>query len=31
MSVKTVSWILFAAMTVGAVLLFNYWASYESA
>ena len=29
MSVKTVSWILFAVMTVGAVLLFNYWASYQ--
>jgi len=29
MSVKTVSWILLAAITLGAVLLFNYWASYQ--
>ena len=29
MSLKTLSWILFAAMTVGAVLLLNYWASFQ--
>lgn len=29
MSVKTLSWILLALITVGAVLLFNYWASYQ--
>src|SRR6516165_7955546 len=29
MSLKTLSWILLAAITVGAVLLFNYWASYQ--
>jgi hypothetical protein len=29
MSVKTLSWILLAAITIGAVLLFNYWASYQ--
>ena len=29
MSVKTLSWILLAAITLGAVLLFNYWASYQ--
>jgi hypothetical protein len=29
MSVKTLSWILLAAITLGAVLLFNDWASYQ--
>jgi hypothetical protein len=29
MSVKTLSWILFATLALGAVLLFNYWASYQ--
>lgn len=29
MSLKTLSWILLAAITLGAVLLFNYWASYQ--
>jgi hypothetical protein len=29
MSVKTLSWILLAAITLGAVLLLNYWASYQ--
>jgi len=29
MSVKTMSWILLAAIALGAVLLFNYWASYQ--
>ena len=29
MSVKTLPWILFAAITLGAVLLLNYWASYQ--
>lgn len=29
MSVKTLSWILVAAIALGAVLLFNYWASYQ--
>lgn len=29
MSVKIVSWIVLAAVTLGAVLLFNYWASYQ--
>jgi hypothetical protein len=29
MSVKSLSWILLAATTVGAFLLFNYWASYQ--
>ena len=29
MSVKTLSWILVAAMALGAVLLFNYWAAYQ--
>jgi hypothetical protein len=29
MSVKALSWILFAALSVGAVLLLNYWASYQ--
>ncbi|HET7840877.1 MAG TPA: hypothetical protein VFM21_04695 [Terriglobia bacterium] len=29
MSIKTLSWILLAAITLGAVLLFNYWASYQ--
>lgn len=29
MSVKTLSWILLAAITLGAILLFNYWASYQ--
>ena len=29
MSVKTLSWILLAAITLGAVQLFNYWASYQ--
>jgi hypothetical protein len=29
MSVKTLSWTLLAAISFGAVLLFNYWASYQ--
>lgn len=29
MSVKTLSWIVLAAITAGLVLLFNYWASYQ--
>jgi len=29
MSVKSLSWILLAAITLGAVLLLNYWASYQ--
>ena len=29
MSLKTLSWILLAATTIGAVLLLNYWASYQ--
>jgi hypothetical protein len=29
MSLKTLSWILFAAMAVGGVLLLNYWASFQ--
>jgi len=29
MSAQTLSWILLAAITLGAVLLFNYWASYQ--
>ncbi|HVZ18523.1 MAG TPA: hypothetical protein VG897_15495 [Terriglobales bacterium] len=29
MSVKTLSWIVLAVIAVGAVLLFNYWASYQ--
>lgn len=29
MSVKTLSWILLAPITLGTVLLFNYWASYQ--
>jgi hypothetical protein len=29
MSVKTLSWILLAAASLGAVLLFNYWASFQ--
>lgn len=29
MSVKTWSWILLTAITVGGVVLFNYWASYQ--
>ena len=29
MSLKTLSWILVAVITLGAVLLFNYWASYQ--
>lgn len=29
MSVRTLSWILLAAIALGAVLLFNYWASYQ--
>jgi hypothetical protein len=29
MSLKTLSWILLAVITLGAVLLFNYWASYQ--
>lgn len=29
MSVKALSWILLAAITLGAVLLFNYWASFQ--
>ena len=29
MSVKTLSWILFAAMAVGGIALFNYWASFQ--
>ena len=29
MSVRTASWIVFAAIIVGLVLLFNYWASYQ--
>ena len=29
MSIKTLSWILLAAMGLGALLLFNYWASYQ--
>ena len=29
MSVKTLSWILVSAITLGAILLFNYWASYQ--
>ena len=29
MSVKTLSWILFAAMALGGVLLLNYWASFQ--
>jgi hypothetical protein len=29
MSVKTLSWILLAIIAVGAVLLFNYWASFQ--
>lgn len=29
MSVKTLSWILLGAITLGAILVFNYWASYQ--
>jgi hypothetical protein len=29
MSLKTLSWIVLAAITLGTVLLFNYWASYQ--
>jgi hypothetical protein len=29
MSLKTLSWILLGAITLGAILLFNYWASYQ--
>jgi hypothetical protein len=29
MSLKTLSWILLTAITLGAILLFNYWASYQ--
>lgn len=29
MSLKTLSWILLAAVALGALLLFNYWASYQ--
>jgi hypothetical protein len=29
MSVKTLSWILFAAMALGGVVLLNYWASFQ--
>jgi hypothetical protein len=29
MPLKTLSWILFTAITLGAVLLLNYWASYQ--
>jgi hypothetical protein len=29
MSLKTLSWSLFAAVTVGAVVLFNYWAPWQ--
>lgn len=29
MSAKTLSWILLVAMSVGAVVLFNYWASFQ--
>jgi hypothetical protein len=29
MSLKTLSWILLAAIVLGAVLVFNYWASYQ--
>lgn len=29
MSVKTLSWILLVVITVGAVVLFNYWASFQ--
>ena len=29
MSAKTLSWILFVAITLAAVFLFNYWASYQ--
>lgn len=29
MSIKTLSWILLTAIALGAVLLFNYWASYQ--
>lgn len=29
MSVKTLSWVLLVAIALGAVLLFNYWASYQ--
>jgi hypothetical protein len=29
MSVKTLSWTLLAAITLGTVLLFNYWASFQ--
>ncbi len=29
MSIKTLSWILLAAVALGAVLLLNYWASYQ--
>lgn len=29
MSVKTLSWMLLAAIAIGAVLVFNYWASYQ--
>jgi hypothetical protein len=29
MSIKTLSWILFAALAVGGVLLLNYWASFQ--
>jgi hypothetical protein len=29
MSVKTLSWILLGAISLGAVLLFNYWASFQ--
>src|SRR5215471_15786784 len=29
MSLKTLSWILLAAIALGAVLLLNYWASYQ--
>jgi hypothetical protein len=29
MSLRTLSWIVFAVIAAGAVLLFNYWASYQ--
>ena len=29
MSVKALSWVLLAAIALGALLLFNYWASYQ--
>jgi hypothetical protein len=29
MSARTMSWVLFAAMAVGGILLLNYWASYQ--